>query len=121
MTEGGTLRYDPIGHSGAEHYFRLTFPHWQLCAKITCHSVCSLLLRGEKYRFSLVLELPTSEVKHSKTRSNPGVYIPVVEALQAWRGVQFTVAVTTVAALGDLTRFDNLKDVVFIWVRYAGS
>jgi transposase len=32
---------------------------------------------------------------------------PVVEALQALRGVQFTVAVTTVAALGDLTRFDN--------------
>jgi transposase len=32
---------------------------------------------------------------------------PVVEALQALRGVQFTVAVTTVAALGDLTRFDT--------------
>lgn len=32
---------------------------------------------------------------------------PVVEALQALRGVQFTVAVTTVAELGDLTRFDN--------------
>jgi transposase len=30
---------------------------------------------------------------------------PVVEALQALRGVQFTVAVTTVAELGDLTRF----------------
>jgi transposase len=34
---------------------------------------------------------------------------PVVEALQALRGVQFTVAVTTVAELGDLTRFDNPK------------
>jgi transposase len=32
---------------------------------------------------------------------------PVVEALQARRGVQFTVAVTTVAELGDLTRFDT--------------
>ena len=32
---------------------------------------------------------------------------PVVEALQALRGVQFTVAVTTVAELGALTRFDN--------------
>ena len=31
----------------------------------------------------------------------------VVEALQALRGVQFTVAVTTVAELGDLTHFDN--------------
>jgi transposase len=32
---------------------------------------------------------------------------PVVEALQALRGVQCTIAVTTVAALGDLTRFDT--------------
>jgi len=32
---------------------------------------------------------------------------PVLEALQALRGVQCTVAVTTVAALGDLTRFEN--------------
>jgi transposase len=31
----------------------------------------------------------------------------VVEALQALRGVQFTVAVTTVAALGDLRRFEH--------------
>ena len=32
---------------------------------------------------------------------------PVVEALQALRGVQCTVAVTMVAAMGDLTRFDT--------------
>ena len=32
---------------------------------------------------------------------------PVVEALQALRGVQFTVAVTTVAELGDITRFSR--------------
>jgi hypothetical protein len=32
---------------------------------------------------------------------------PVGEALQVLRGVQLTVAVPTVAALGDLTRFDN--------------
>jgi len=31
----------------------------------------------------------------------------VVEALQALRGVQGTVAVTTGAALGDLTRFES--------------
>jgi transposase len=37
---------------------------------------------------------------------------PVVEALQALRGVQFTVAVTTVAELGDLTRFDNPRDLM---------
>jgi len=37
---------------------------------------------------------------------------PVVEALQALRGVQCTVAVTTVAALGDLTRFHNPRQLM---------
>ena len=37
---------------------------------------------------------------------------PVVEALQALRGVQCTVAVTTVAELGDLTRFDNPRQLM---------
>src|SRR5213593_218059 len=37
---------------------------------------------------------------------------PVVEAFQALRGVQCTVAVTTVAELGDLTRFDNPRQLM---------
>jgi transposase len=37
---------------------------------------------------------------------------PVIEALQALRGVQFTVAVTTVAELGDLTRFENPRQLM---------
>ena len=37
---------------------------------------------------------------------------PVVDALQALRGVQFTTAVTTVAELGDLTRFDNPRQLM---------
>jgi transposase len=37
---------------------------------------------------------------------------PVVEAFQALRGVQGTVAVTTVAALGDLTRFENPRQLM---------
>jgi transposase len=37
---------------------------------------------------------------------------PVSEALQALRGVQFTVAVTIVAELGDLTRFDNPRQLM---------
>jgi transposase len=36
----------------------------------------------------------------------------VVEALQALRGVQFTVAVTIVAAIGDLTRFDTPRELM---------
>jgi transposase len=37
---------------------------------------------------------------------------PVVEALEGLRGVQFTVAVTIVAELGDLTRFENPRHVM---------
>lgn len=37
---------------------------------------------------------------------------PVVDTFQALRGVQFTVAVTTVAELGDLTRFDNPRQLM---------
>ena len=37
---------------------------------------------------------------------------PGVEALQALRGVQCTVAVTTVAELGDLTRFDTPRQLM---------
>jgi transposase len=37
---------------------------------------------------------------------------PVVDALQALRGIQFTVAVTTVAELGDLTRFDTPRQLM---------
>ena len=36
----------------------------------------------------------------------------MVEALQALRGVPFTVAVTTVAELGDLTRFDTPRQLM---------
>jgi transposase len=37
---------------------------------------------------------------------------PVVEALQALRGVQFTVAVTMVAEVGDLSRFDTPRELM---------
>ena len=36
---------------------------------------------------------------------------PVVEAVQALRGVQWLVAITVVAELGDLTRFDNPRQL----------
>ena len=39
-------------------------------------------------------------------------WAPVVEAIQALRGVQFTVAVTLIADLGDLTRFTNPKQLM---------
>jgi transposase len=39
-------------------------------------------------------------------------WLPVVEAIQALRGVQFTVAVTLIAELGDLTRFANPRQLM---------
>jgi transposase len=42
----------------------------------------------------------------------PWRFQPVVEALQALRGVQFTVAVTIIAELGDLTRVDNPRQLM---------
>ena len=36
---------------------------------------------------------------------------PVVDALQALRGVQWLVAITVVAELGDLTRFDSPRQL----------
>ena len=37
---------------------------------------------------------------------------PVVDALQALRGVQFTVAITMVAEIGDLTRFEHPSELM---------
>jgi transposase len=39
-------------------------------------------------------------------------WYPVGEALQALRGVQFTTAVTLIAELGDLPRFDNPRQLM---------
>ena len=46
---------------------------------------------------------------------NTGRLAPVVEALQALRGVQFPVAVTIVAELGDLTRVDTPASSCVTW------
>jgi transposase len=37
---------------------------------------------------------------------------PVVQALQAMRGVPYTVAITLIAELGDLSRFDNPRPLM---------
>jgi transposase len=39
-------------------------------------------------------------------------FYPIVEAIQALRGVQFTVAVTLIAELGDLKRFSNPRQLM---------
>jgi transposase len=42
-------------------------------------------------------------------------WAPVVEAIQALRGVQLIAAITLIAELGDLTRFDNPRQLMSYW------
>jgi len=46
------------------------------------------------------------------TQVQPWQWVPVLEAMQALRAVQFTVAVTLIAELGDLSRFDNPRQLM---------
>jgi transposase len=55
--------------------------------------------------------LPRLEQERTAQAGTWRVYL-VVEALQALRGVPCPVAVTTVAALGDLTRFDHPRQLM---------
>jgi transposase len=59
-------------------------------------------------RTDLLRRLESELLEQAKTWR----FYPVVEALQALRGVQFTVAITTVAELGDLTRFDAPRQLM---------
>ncbi len=47
-----------------------------------------------------------------KTQVKDWYFSPVVRALQAMRGMRFINAVTVVAELGDLTRFDNPRQLM---------
>jgi transposase len=54
-----------------------------------------------------------ARLAHALTdQGQPWRLAPVVDALQALRGVPCPVAVTTVAALGDLTRFDTPRQLM---------
>jgi transposase len=59
-------------------------------------------------RTELLQRLEAELLEHAKTWR----LAPVVAALQALRGVQFTVAITTIAELGDLTRFDTPRQLM---------
>lgn len=56
--------------------------------------------RGERLEQAL-----REQVEHWRLR-------PVIEAIQALRGVQFTTAVTVIAELGDLTRFEHPRQLM---------
>lgn len=47
-------------------------------------------------------------------------FYPVIQALQALRGVQFTVALGVIAEVGDLTRFDHPRQLMS-WLGIVSS
>lgn len=65
-------------------------------------------VRAVNERTEQLQRLETELLEHAKSWR----LYPVVEALQALRGVQFIVAVTTIAELGDLTRFDKPRQLM---------
>lgn len=71
-------------------------------------SVFQEYVRAVNERTEQLQRLETELHEHAKSWR----LYPVVEALQALRGVQFIVAVTTIAELGDLTRFDKPRQLM---------
>jgi transposase len=74
-----------------------------VCPTPAPHIVCHAYVRAVNEPTERLQRRAQDRQAHGTPWRGP----PVVAALQALRGVQCTVAVTTVAARGDLTRFDN--------------
>jgi len=87
--------------------------HLRYLAKVVCPTPAQQIVfqeyvRTVTERTELLQRLEAELLEQAK----PWRLYPVVEALQALRGVQFTVAITTIAELGDLTRFDNPRQLM---------
>ena len=99
------LRYTGRANWSAEHLrwlARLVFP------TPAQQIVFQEYVRTVTERTELLQRLEAELLAHAR----PWHFYPVVEALQALRGVQFTVAITTIAERGDLTRFDNPRQLM---------
>jgi transposase len=74
-----------------------------VCPTPAQQSVCQAYIRAVTEHTERLERLEQARTDQGETWR----LAPVVEALQAWRGVQCTVAVTTVTERGDRTRFDT--------------
>ena len=87
--------------------------HLRWLAEVVCATPAQQIVFQEYVR---AVNEPTERLQRLEQELHEQVHTwrlqPVVEALQALRGVQFTVAVTIVAELGDLTRFDNPRQLM---------
>jgi transposase len=88
-------------------------PHLRWLGEVKCEASAQQVVFQEYVRamtqgFERVERLEIELTGHVKSWR----LSPVVEALQALRGVRFTVAVTAIAELGDLTRFEKPRQLM---------
>jgi len=88
-------------------------PHLRWLGEVKCETSAQQVVFQEYVRamaqgFERVGRLEIELTQHVKSWR----LSPVVEALQALRGVRFTVAVTAIAELGDLTRFEKPRQLM---------
>ena len=88
-------------------------PHLRWLGEVKCATSAQQVVFQEYVRamaqcFERVERLEVELAEHVKSWR----LSPVVEALQALRGVRFTVAVTAIAELGDLTRFEKPRQLM---------
>src|SRR5215813_9716633 len=98
------LRHD-IRYTGRAHW---SPAHLRWLSEVVCPTPAQQIVFQEYVQTVTEQTARLQRLEHElRDQVTTWRFQPVVEALQALRGVQFTVAVTTVAELGDLTRFDN--------------
>jgi len=87
--------------------------HLRWLAEVVCPTpaqqlVCQAYVRAVSEHTERLQRLETE----LQTQVQTWRWVPVVEAIQALRGVQFPVAVTLLAELGDLSRFDTPRQLM---------
>lgn len=86
--------------------------HLRYLARVVCPTAAQQIvfqeyLRAVAEHMERLGRIESELAEHAKTWR----LYPVAQALQALRGVQWTVAITTLAELGDITRFDNPREL----------
>jgi transposase len=103
------LRQD-IRYEGRANW---TVAHLRWLADVVCPSPAQQVVFQEYVR---AVSEQTDRLQRLEAELQPLVqswrWYPVVEAIQALRGVQFLAAVTLIAELGDLTRFDSPRQLM---------
>ena len=103
------LRQD-IRYEGRANW---TAAHLRWLANVVCPTPAQQIVFQEYVR---AVSEQTERLQRLEAELPPLVqswrWVPVVEAIQALRGVQFIAAVTLIAELGDLTRFENPRQLM---------